>query len=191
MGAAQARLQTVGKQRASIEADLEGLKANVRLAETGEDVASIKSRQVAAQRDKVSLSQALVRQAELNLSYTQIPAPTSGQVTKRSVEPGRMVSRGQPLMSIVPLEAARLWVTANLKETQLTRVRPGQRVKIEVDAYPKLELRGRVESIMAGTGAAFSPLPARERLGQLCQGGPAGSGEDRPGARGGTGASAA
>jgi len=165
--AAQAKLKTVVKQRASVEADLEGLKANVRLAATGEEVAVIKARQVAAQQDKVRLSQALVRQAELNLSYTTIVAPAAGRVTQRSIEPGRMVSRGQPVLAVVPLDLRGLWVTANLKETQLTRVRPGQRVEIKVDAYPGLRLKGRVESIMAGTGAAFSLFPPENATGSF------------------------
>ncbi len=167
LGAAQAKLKTVAKQRASIEAELEGLKANVRLAATGEEVAVIKTRQVAAQQDKVRLSRALVRQAELNLSYTTVVAPAAGRVTKRSIEPGRMVSRGQPLMALVPLDPRGLWVTANLKETQLTRVEPGQRVQIKVDAYPGLRLKGRVDSIMAGTGAAFSLFPPENASGNF------------------------
>jgi len=167
VGAARANLQTVAKQRASTESELEGLLANVRLAATGEDVAAIKDRQVAAQKEQVRLAQARVEQAELNLSYTTVASPADGHVTKKSVEPGQMVARGQSLLAVVPLEPKELWVTANLKETQLTHVQVGQPVEIRVDAYPGLKLKGRVESIMAGTGAAFSLFPPENASGNF------------------------
>jgi membrane fusion protein (multidrug efflux system) len=76
-----------------------------------------------------------------------------------------MVSRGQPLMAVVPLNPDEVWVTANYKETQLTYVRPGQPVKISVDSYPALTLNGKVDSIMAGTGAVFSLFPPENATG--------------------------
>lgn len=95
--------------------------------------------------------------AELNLRYTKIFAPSDGYVTRKSVEIGDQVQIGQPIMAVVPLDD--IWVIANYKETQLERVKPGQKVKIKVDTYPGKIFTGRVDSIMAGTGAVFSLFP--------------------------------
>lgn len=159
LSAAKARAQAVRKQKASIRAEMDGIRAEIGLAATGEGTAEIKSRQVEAQRARVELAKARVRQAELDLKYTTLVSPAHGYVTKKNVEPG------QPLLAIVPLDPGNIWVTANYKETQLTRVKPGQRVEIEVDAYPGLKLTGKVQSIMAGTGAAFSLFPPENASG--------------------------
>jgi len=101
-------------------------------------------------------------QAELNLSYTKIAAPESGQVTKKSVEPGAYVQVGQTLFTIVP---DNIWVTANFKETQLTHMQPGQKVTIKVDAYPGHTFTGHVDSIQSGTGERFSVMPPENATG--------------------------
>ena len=108
------------------------------------------------------LQQAAVRQAELDLSYTRVVAPESGRATHRSVEVGDYLKIGQPLLAIVP---SRVYVTANFKETQLTRIRPGQPVKIKVDVYTGRVFRGHVDSIQSGTGAQFSLLPPENATG--------------------------
>jgi membrane fusion protein (multidrug efflux system) len=113
----------------------------------------------------VELAKAQVRQAELNLRYTKVRAPADGRVTRKNVEPGQMVAPGQSLMAVVPLTPGELWVIANYKETQLSHVRPGQPASIKVDTYPGLKLSGKVESIMAGTGAAFSLFPPENATG--------------------------
>ena len=105
---------------------------------------------------------AALAQAELNLQYTRITASVSGIVSKRNVEPGQVVQAGQPLFSIVNLDDT--WITANFKETQLKNMRPGQRVKIQVDAYGR-EYDGVVESIGGATGARFSLLPPENATG--------------------------
>jgi len=112
----------------------------------------------------VAQSDAALRQAELDLSYTRIAAPDAGRVTRKSVEPGAYVSIGQAMLALVPEES---WVTANFKETQLTKMRPGQRAEIKIDAYPDRRLRGHVDSIQAGTGARFSLLPAENATGNF------------------------
>ncbi len=116
--------------------------------------------------------QALIRQreanlqgAELNQSYTKVLAPADGYVTKRNVEVGNRVQAGQPLLAVVSLAPGDVWITANYKETDLTRVKPGQKVRIKVDTYPGKVLHGRVDSIMAGTGAAFSLFPPENATG--------------------------
>lgn len=166
-GAAIAKLESVKKQHASLEAEIGSLKANIGLAATGEDQAKIKARQVEAQKAVVELARARLKQAELDLSYTTIVSPTDGHVTKKGVERGLMVAKGQPIMAIVPLDPEELWITANYKETQLTHVKPGQEVIIRVDTYPGIKIKGRVDSIMAGTGAAFSLFPPENATGNF------------------------
>ena len=101
--------------------------------------------------------------ATLNLSYTRIVAPNDGYVTRKSVEAGNYLQPGQAVMALVSLEDA--WITANYKESQLRDVRPGQKVEFEVDGYPGRTFEGSVQSIMAGTGAAFSMLPPENATG--------------------------
>jgi len=105
------------------------------------------------------------RAAELQKGYTKILAPTDGYITKKSVEAGNQVQPGQPLMAVVPLDD--IWIMANYKETQLAKVRAGQKVDIKVDTYPGKTFSGKVESIMAGTGAAFSLFPAENATGNF------------------------
>ncbi|MBU5612583.1 HlyD family secretion protein [Geomonas azotofigens] len=112
---------------------------------------------------RVAQKQGDLEAAKLNLSYTRIVAPSDGYVTRKGVEVGNYVQPGQALMAIVPLEDA--WITANYKESQLTNVRPGQEVDFTVDGYPGRHFTGKVESIMAGTGAAFSLLPPENATG--------------------------
>ena len=98
----------------------------------------------------------------LTLGYTKIKAPSDGYVTKEAVATGDYLQVGQAVISLVP---PRVWVIANFKETQLRNMRPGQPVNISVDAYAGLKLRGRVDSIQAGSGAAFSLLPPENATG--------------------------
>lgn len=103
-----------------------------------------------------------VRQAELNLSYTRLVAPQDGQITRKAVEDGDYLQVGQRLMALVLND---VWVTANFKETQLKRIHVGQPVKITVDSIAGKTFSGRVESIQAGSGAAFSLLPPENAVG--------------------------
>ncbi len=112
----------------------------------------------------VEQQQAKLEQAQLNLSYTRVVAPQDGWVTKRNIEMGDYVQPGQAIMSLV---APQVWVTANFKETQLNRLRPGQHVNIGVDAYPGLKLAGHVDSVQKGSGAEFSAFPAENATGNF------------------------
>jgi membrane fusion protein (multidrug efflux system) len=112
---------------------------------------------------KVLQSRALLDEARLQLSYTKIYAPRDGYITRKSVEAGVNIQAGQPLMALVPLQDA--WITANYKERQITWLKPGQKVEFSVDAYPGRTFNGTVDSIMAGTGAAFSLLPPENATG--------------------------
>lgn len=112
---------------------------------------------------KIRERRALLSEAEQRYSYTRVYAPCDGYITRKSVETGANIQVGQPLMALVPLQEA--WITANYKERQITHIRPGQQVDFTVDAYPGRRFSGRVDSIMAGTGAAFSLLPPENATG--------------------------
>lgn len=112
---------------------------------------------------RIRQKQAELAESRLKLDYTKIVAPVDGYVTRKGVETGATIQAGQSLMAVVPLSGA--WVTANYKESQLTHIKPGQQVSFSVDAYPGKQFNGRVDSIMAGTGAAFSLLPPENASG--------------------------
>jgi membrane fusion protein (multidrug efflux system) len=138
--------------------------AQLRQAQTApEQIQAIRARAEAAQA-LVAQREAAVKQAELNLEYATVKAPVKGLVSRKSVEPGQVIQPGQPLMTIIPLDE--VWITANFKETQLANMRPGQRVKIDVDAYDK-DFEGKVDSIAAATGARFSLLPPENATGNF------------------------
>jgi membrane fusion protein (multidrug efflux system) len=120
--------------------------------------------QVGQFQGQVESAQARLDQAKLNLFWTIVTAPQDGWVTKRNVEKGNYVTPGQQIMSIV---APEVWVTANFKETQLARMRPGQKVDIEVDAYPQLKLKGHVDSIQLGAGSKFTAFPPENATGNF------------------------
>jgi membrane fusion protein (multidrug efflux system) len=149
------RLETA---RRVAEAKLAETEGSVRraLALLGLTGTGIKNAQIA--RKKAELEE-----SKLNFSYTRIYAPADGYITRKSVEPGNNIQPGQPLLALVALNEA--WVTANYKESQLNHVKPGQKVEFTVDSYPVRKFKGSVESIMAGTGAAFSLLPPENATG--------------------------
>jgi membrane fusion protein (multidrug efflux system) len=109
--------------------------------------------------------QAVQKQAELNLGYTTIIAPIDGTVGARSLRVGQFVQAGTQLMAVVPLHA--VYVVANFKETQLSRMRPGQPVSIEVDSYPGIELSGHVDSVSPASGLEFALLPPDNATGNF------------------------
>jgi membrane fusion protein (multidrug efflux system) len=120
--------------------------------------------QVKQLKGQVEQAQAQLDQAELNLSWTIVTAPQDGWVTRRNVEKGNYVVAGQQIFSIVTPE---VWVTANFKETQLTHMRPGQPVRMRIDAYPSLDVRGYVDSIQHGSGSKFTAFPPENATGNF------------------------
>jgi membrane fusion protein, multidrug efflux system len=111
---------------------------------------------------QVNEAQTNIAAAQLNLSYTRIFAPTDGRVTRKAVEVGDYLQTGQQIMSIVPAE---VWVVANFKESQLKKMRPGQPVSVAIDALGGREFAAHVDSVQAGSGAAFSLLPPENATG--------------------------
>ncbi len=120
-------------------------------------------RQAEARRDSAAAQLALARN---NLDHTIIRAPFEGIAGNRAAQLGQHVRAGQQLIAVAP-PPERQWVVANFKETQLTRMRPGQPVYVTVDALPGLELHGRVESLAPATGSQFSLLPPENATGNF------------------------
>ncbi len=121
--------------------------------------------QIEAGQAQVRLAEAALQAAKLDLDRTVIRAPIDGVVANRTVRAGQYIRAGQQLLSVVPVQAA--YVIANFKETQVGRMRVGQRAEITVDAYPGRELHGRVESIAPASGAQFSLIPTDTATGNF------------------------
>ena len=121
--------------------------------------ATLKQRKAQAEQARANLAQ-----AKLNLSYTDVTAPQDGQITRRNVDLGTFAQAGEQVFYLVTRD---VWVVANYKETQLDRMRVGQRVDIAVDAYSNLHLSGHVESIQGGSGARFTAFPAENATGNF------------------------
>jgi len=115
------------------------------------------------QMGQISRRKAQAESARLRLSYTALIAPADGFVTRLSAEVGNTVQAGQPLMSLVNLEDA--YVVANYKETRIGRFKQGQKVTIRLDSYPGRKFSGTLDSVMAGTGAAFTLFPPENASG--------------------------
>ena len=139
--------------------------ATVAAAEASAAQVDAAQEQVAAAEAQVKQRQADIESARLQLSYTVLTAPASGIVAKKSIEVGQMVQAGQPLLAIV--DGQDMWVPANFKETQLAKMRVGQPVEVEVDAYPDKKFHARIESLSAATGARFSLLPPDNATGNF------------------------
>jgi membrane fusion protein (multidrug efflux system) len=161
VAAAQANESAAREFIRQAQSKLAQAQANHESAKTGpQQVSSTRARARAAIAD-VEAKRALLEQAQLNLEYTKIVAPVDGEVNK-SVVVGLNVQAGQQLLTIVPLEE--VWVTANFKETQLRRMRVGQRAEIHVDSTART-LKGHVDSIAGATGPLFSLLPPENATG--------------------------
>jgi membrane fusion protein (multidrug efflux system) len=143
---------------AAVERDQAALVA----AQNKVPVLQTQREQAVAQRERAV---AAARQAELNLSYTQIVAAVDGTVGARSIRVGQYVTSGTQLMAVVPLHA--VYVVANFKETQLTYVRPGQPVEIKVDSFPDAAIKGHVDSVSPASGLEFSLLPPDNATGNF------------------------
>jgi membrane fusion protein (multidrug efflux system) len=148
---------------AQVKAAKEQVKQAEKAYETQRNVVKQREASRTAQASTIKEKEAKQSAAQLNYEYTKIYASTDGYVTKKSVEIGNQIQAGQPLMAVVSFED--LSIVANYKETQLEKVKPGQKVKIKVDSYPGKTFWGKVDSIMAGTGAVFSLFPPENATG--------------------------
>jgi membrane fusion protein (multidrug efflux system) len=156
------RIRQLASQDIASKQQLDGAEAAVQSADAA--LAAAQAALVAADA-RVASARAQRDQAALNLAYTRLTAPAGGVVAKKSVEVGQLVQPGQPLLAVVPLSD--VWLTANLKETEVANVKPGDPVDFTVDAYPGRHFRGHVESIAPATGARFSLLPPDNATGNF------------------------
>jgi membrane fusion protein (multidrug efflux system) len=144
------------------KAQVDQARAMVAQALANHKQVSIHEADQASAEAAVAKAQADLQAAELELSYATIVAPGDGVVTRKSVEAGQIIQPGQGLFTLIPLND--VWVTANFKETQLAKVRPGQKAEIAVDMYGKT-VTGHVDSIAGATGARLSLLPPENATG--------------------------
>lgn len=166
---AEAAVVVAQKQVASAQTQIETAR---RQAQVGSSQKAAVQTQVGAATQQVNVARIQVEQrraelalAKLQLSYAAVTAPISGQISRKSVQLGQLVNAGQPLMTLV--DASNVWVVANFKETQVGKMRVGQKVKIEVDAYKGKDFEGTIESFAAATGSKFSLLPPDNATGNF------------------------
>jgi membrane fusion protein, multidrug efflux system len=170
--AAQQRLEATKREAdaakaavAATQSKIAEGEAEVRRSKSQELQTGVRKADYESALADIEQAKATLAQAELNLGYTQIRAPMDGIVTKRTVDPGQQFAVGQAMFEVVPLD--RIWVTANFKETQMARVRPGQKVRIQVDAYGHKTFTGVVQSIASSTGSRQALLPPENATGNF------------------------
>ncbi len=142
-----------------------GMQHDIAVVSAAERQIGVLKAQVTQAAAKLAQQQAMEHQAELNLSYTIITAPVDGTLGVRTLQVGQYVQAGTQLMAVVPLQA--VYIVANYKETQLTDVRPGQPVTIEVDTYPGAKVTGHVDSVAPASGQEFALLPPDNATGNF------------------------
>lgn len=160
----QQNVDTATAQQRSSHADVMSAQAQLKTASLVPQQIRQSVAAVEARREQVAQAEAQLETAQLNLAWCDLRAPSDGWITRRNVQFGSFLQAGTSLFSIV---TPQVWITANFKESQLTRMRPGDKVKISVDAYPKLELHGHVDSVQLGSGSRFSAFPAENATGNF------------------------
>lgn len=170
------RFRSLAAQSMASQQQLEAADTAVRAAEaqlkTARDSANAAGEQVTmysaalrSAKSKVDVARAQRELAAIQVADTSLHAPASGMISKKNVEIGQLIQPAQTLFSIVSSDD--IWVVANIKETDIGKVKPGDSAEIEVDAYPGTKLGGKVESISAATGARFALLPADNATGNF------------------------
>jgi membrane fusion protein (multidrug efflux system) len=150
--------------QAALDGTRAALEAAKKKAVSTASQAELAQAEVTTAQNSVEQARALLGRANLNLAYTEIFAPISGTIANKNVETGDFVQPGQLLFSIVPDD---LYVIANYKETQMKRMRTGEKVVVRVDAFPDVRLSGHVDSIQRGTGSRFALLPPENATGNF------------------------
>ena len=161
----QADLEKLAQAERNVEitrATLDAAKAGVGAARANIRQVSVRQADAQAALASVQQARAALEAANLQLNYMTIVAPVDGVVTNKQVQPGQIVQAGQGLLVIVPLH--KVWVTANFKETQLAKMRPGQKAYVKVDTYGET-FTGRVDSIAGATGSRLSLFPPENATG--------------------------
>ena len=161
---AQKKAESSKASMSNAAARVDAARASLEQAHANRRQVQISSAQAGSASAAIQQARANLEAAELQLSYATIVAPIDGLATKKTIQLGQIVQPGQTLLTIVPLKD--VWVTANFKETQLAKVRPGQRAEVSVDMYGR-SFEGRVDSIAGASGAALSLLPPENATGNF------------------------
>ena len=159
---ARRNVEVAKAQRDAARARVEQARAGVTSARADVRQVSMRTADAQGKLAKVEQARAALDAAQLNLSYTEITAPVDGVATHKQVETGQIVQAGQGLLVVVPLND--VWVTANFKETQLRKMKAGQKAEVKVDTYGKT-FSGHVDSIAGATGSVLSLLPPENATG--------------------------
>jgi membrane fusion protein, multidrug efflux system len=159
---AQRNIEISRAQLDASQARVQQAQAGVATAHADLNRVGMRSADAQAKLAKVDQARAMVEAAQLNLSYCNITAPVDGVATHKQVEPGQIVQPGQGLLVVVPLQD--VWVTANFKETQLKKMKAGQKAYVTIDTYGKT-FPGHVDSLAGATGAVMSLLPPENATG--------------------------
>jgi membrane fusion protein, multidrug efflux system len=152
-------------QEAAAFAQLTQSEAQVRQSQAQLQQVPVEEAQYRSSLAAVERAKAELEEARLRLSYTEIVAPISGEVTERTVQPGDYISPGQLLLTVVPLE--NVYVTANFKETQIAGIRQGDRAVVRSDTYGRREFQGVVDSLAGSTGSVQALLPPQNATGNF------------------------
>ncbi|MEG4498543.1 biotin/lipoyl-binding protein [Microcoleus sp. F10-C6] len=164
VASAQAKVTLAQEGISTAEAKLAASKGGLQQAQATGEQTKVSRSQYDAAKAAIGQSEAAVKDAQLQLSYTNITAPAAGQIGRKSVEVGQRVQPGTPLMAIVSND---LWVIANFKETQLANMKPGQKVEIKLDAFGGRKFEGHLDSFSPASGAQFSLLPPDNATGNF------------------------
>ncbi|MEH2298536.1 MAG: HlyD family secretion protein [Nostoc sp.] len=161
---AQSQLAQAQENVTNAQAKLAASKGGLQQATAGGQDTTVKRSQYDAAKAAIAQSEASLKDAQLQLSYANVTAPSAGRVGKKNVEIGNRVQSGTPLMAIVDNN---YWVVANFKETQLEKMRPGEPVEIKLDSFPHHTFIGRVDSVSPASGAQFALLPPDNATGNF------------------------
>jgi membrane fusion protein (multidrug efflux system) len=161
---AEARLAQAQDKVATAQAQLAQSQGTLEDAGATALQTNVRQNEYAAARAAIEQAKVALKDARLQLTYTNLKAPSSGRIGRKSVEVGQRVQPGQPLLAIVENQ---VWVVANFKETQLERMRPGQETEVKLDALPSHIFKGKVDSVAPASGAQFSLLPPDNATGNF------------------------
>ena len=166
---AEAAVVVAEKQVTVAQVQIEAARRQTNIGNSQKNAAQT---QVASAQQQINVAKTQIEQrkaelelTKLQLSYAVVTAPMSGQVSRKNVQLGQLVNAGQPLLSLV--DDSNVWVVANFKETQIGKMKVGQKVTIHVDAYPGKDFEGTIESFAGATGAKFSLLPPDNSTGNF------------------------
>jgi membrane fusion protein, multidrug efflux system len=161
---AQSQLAQAQENVTNAQAKLAASKGGLQQATAGGQDTTVKRSQYEAAKAAIAQSEASLKDAQLQLSYANVTAPSAGRIGRKNVEVGNRVQSGTPLMAIVDNN---YWVVANFKETQLEKMRPGEAVEIKLDAFPHHTFIGRIDSVSPASGAQFALLPPDNATGNF------------------------